>query len=286
MNEKTLKEYKKILFAAMKVFIAFCEHNDIKYFACSGTAIGALRHHGCIPWDDDIDVFLLRKDFDRLISLRTNLDGSGYRIVHHTDKGFPLPYAKFCDNNTTVWERKEYPFIEGVNIDIFPLDEGTSDVAITQKRINLFQRVWRRYEYSLASFSFADFVRALVKKDWILSAHILLCWGHYRWHKEAYYKAFVKLENEIKQIKGDRYVFYFCSYSADRELFRKEWFEDCSILPYEDFTIHLPKDPHAYLSQLFGDYMTPPPIEQRHSYHEHYYVNLNKRLEKREILNS
>lgn len=283
MDDKTLKEYKNKLFTTMKAFIAFCEQNDIKYFACSGTAIGAVRHKGCIPWDDDIDVFLLRKDYTKLLSIRDKLEGTGYGIVHHTDKEFPLPFAKFCDMNTTLWERKEYPFVEGVFIDLFPLDEGTSDITITQKRVNLFQRTWRKYEYSLASFSLSDFAKALIKKDWILSAHIILCWGHYRWHKKAYYKAFVNLENEIKQMKGDRYIFYFCSYSVDRELFKKEWFEDYSISTYEDFQIHLPKDPHAYLTQLYGDYMKLPPVEQRRSYHEHYYLNLERRLEKQDI---
>lgn len=278
-----LEQYKQVLFRTMQAFHNFCIEHDINYYGCSGTAIGAVRHHGCIPWDDDIDVLMLRKDYDRLMSLKEELKGSGYEIVNHTDKCYPLPFAKFCDANTTLWERKEYPFIEGVYIDLFPLDESPYDCNLADQRVNRYKTLFRRYEYSLSEFSLRDFWKALNKRDYILCGHIVLCWLRYRWFRKSYYQEFLAFSKEMQQVKGDRLIHYFCSYRVERELFRKEWFETYAEMPYEDFKIRIPGEYDTYLRQLFGDYMQLPPVEHRKSYHKHYFLDLEKRISLSEV---
>lgn len=276
--ESKLQQYKQVLFRTMKTFHNFCVEHDINYYGCSGTAIGAVRHQGCIPWDDDIDVLIPRKDYEKLLSLKDQFPALGYEIVNHTDNGYPLPFAKFCDANTTLWERKEYPFIEGVYIDLFPLDESPYDIELADSRVRRYKRLFRKYEYSLSSFSFADLWSALVKKDIRLTGHILLCWFRYRWFRKSYYKIFLEYDHEMQQIRGDRLIHYFCSYRVEKELFRKEWFKTYAEMPYEDFKIRIPGEYDSYLRQLFGDYMKLPPVEHRKSYHKHYFLDLEKRL--------
>lgn len=70
-NQKELVKYKKILNETMKAFIAFCDMHNLQYYACAGSCLGAIRHHGIIPWDDDIDVIMPRESYDRFLSLRT-----------------------------------------------------------------------------------------------------------------------------------------------------------------------------------------------------------------------
>lgn len=123
----------------MKSFDRLCTDNQLQYFASSGTAIGAIRHKGFIPWDDDIDVYMPRADYNRLMLLRKTLSGSGYAIKDLGDNEYIYAFAKYYDARTTIIETNEFPkCVIGVYIDIFPLDEvdGTYDeIKIKKKSI-------------------------------------------------------------------------------------------------------------------------------------------------------
>ena len=124
MDTEQHNRYREVLLQTMKAFISFCKEHQITYYACGGTAIGAVRHRGMIPWDDDIDVYMDRANYNRFISLWTSLQSKypDYEVVCLGDDGYYLPLTKFADKRTTVWETPEYPFIFGVYVDIFPLD--------------------------------------------------------------------------------------------------------------------------------------------------------------------
>ena len=132
MNNSEI-EYKKKLLETFKAFDAFCRKHDINYYAAYGTLIGAVRHKGLIPWDDDIDVLMLPDDYNKFCSYRGNVDGH-YDIVDSRDENYwLLTLAKFVDMNTTLWEMEEYPCVTGVYIDIFPLYENDHDQAVKLK---------------------------------------------------------------------------------------------------------------------------------------------------------
>ena len=80
MEEDKLK-YKEILCNTMKSFINICKEHNLQYYACAGTCLGAIRHKGMIPWDDDIDVLMPRSDYDKFLALKQKLQGTGYEIV-------------------------------------------------------------------------------------------------------------------------------------------------------------------------------------------------------------
>ena len=117
-----LNKYKSKVLEVLKYTIKFCEKNNLKYYLADGSALGCVRHKGYIPWDDDIDIYMPRKDYNRLISLKEKVSLDGYTVKSLKDKNYYLTFAKIYDSNTTVWEFKDCPDILGVYVDIFPLD--------------------------------------------------------------------------------------------------------------------------------------------------------------------
>ena len=131
--EQTDVLFKNKLLETFKAFIEFCNEHGIKYYACGGTLIGAVRHQGLIPWDDDIDVWMMPDDFKKFCSYRGKIQGH-YDIMDGRDDNYwLLSVAKFVDVDTTLWEEEEYPCVTGVYIDVFPLYECDSQNALQQK---------------------------------------------------------------------------------------------------------------------------------------------------------
>lgn len=104
-------------------FHSFCEENEIRYYALGGTLLGALRHKGFIPWDDDVDIGVPRPDYEKLISLMKN-NSERYVLESPNDNAddFFYPYAKLYDTRTTAVEHNKYKTKRGIFLDIFPID--------------------------------------------------------------------------------------------------------------------------------------------------------------------
>jgi len=278
-------KYKEILFKTLKAFAKFCEENHLQYFGSGGTVLGAVRHQGLIPWDDDIDVYMPRKDYEQLLSLKKELKGSGYEICSIEDNDYYLPFAKFCDANTTIWELKEHPYILGIYIDIFPLDENDGNLDNAVKMRDEYGHLVANYNFSIKHFSAErlSFLWNEGMKKTALLFFIKFITCRLFGKQDRFKKEMIAYEEKIKQMKGDYLLYYYCTYGVKKELYKKEWFEGYVILPYEDFSIRVCKGYKEYLSQLFGDYMTPPPPEKRVSRHFMYYVDLDRRLSVEEI---
>ena len=94
-NDISEIEFKQRLIKLFKEFIDVCNKNKLRYYAAYGTALGAVRHRGIIPWDDDIDVWMPREDYERFLSLRNQLTATPYEILDIQNKGYYLYFAKF-----------------------------------------------------------------------------------------------------------------------------------------------------------------------------------------------
>lgn len=275
--EFDLNRYKKILNQTMKAFIAFCTEHNITYYASGGTALGAIRHQGIIPWDDDIDVYMRRSEYERFLSLRGILEGTQYGIISAMEGEYYLPFGKFYDKHTTLWELKECACIFGIYIDIFVLDEAQSDspkcLAMGRSYREYFEK-WRR---SLNRHSFQDLYRAIGRGDAKSTKFILGTWC--RKPLRAYYKARTHtLLQRIRQFRGDQLYTYGIDSASPRLMYPKEWFETTETLPFEDYTISVHSGVRNYLSALYGDYMQLPKEEDRVSLHVKYYINMDEGL--------
>ena len=124
-----LEEMKKVEIEILKKIDEVCSENNIVYSLAGGSAIGAVRHKGFIPWDDDIDIMMLREDYDKLQNVMNDKDYKGIKLLSiNNDENFPYPYMKAVSLNTTgkeigIDKIKDY----GVFIDIFPVDKVPTD---------------------------------------------------------------------------------------------------------------------------------------------------------------
>ena len=140
MNEINLEELKAIQVEILDEVHRFCEANGIKYFLSSGTLIGAVRHKGYIPWDDDIDLYMLRSDYEDFLK-EFNKKEENYRVVSlRTDKKCTIAYAKVERLGTVLIEDVDHPMEQGVNIDIFPVDGVPDDVNARKKYFSRIDR--------------------------------------------------------------------------------------------------------------------------------------------------
>ena len=118
-----LSEIKKIELDILRAFRSFCEKNSLRYFLAYGTLLGAVRHGGFIPWDDDIDVAMPRTDYERFLK---EFRDERYEVYDLSKKGYFYPFAKLCDTTTVLIEEMSVKNSIGVYIDIFPMD-GIAD---------------------------------------------------------------------------------------------------------------------------------------------------------------
>ena len=115
--------YRQKLLDTFKFTIRFFESHNLRWWACGGTMLGAIRHHDIIPWDDDIDIIMPRDDYNKLLDDAIDLKDSHYSLITPRDQNYYLTSAKIYDNKTTLIESRRYPFAIGVFVDIFPLDQ-------------------------------------------------------------------------------------------------------------------------------------------------------------------
>ena len=272
---------KEVILKTFKAFDAFCEKHSLKYFGAYGTCLGAIRHKGFIPWDDDIDVCMPRTDYDKLLSLRSEVQSMGYEIRNFGDRSkedgiYTTPYIKFCDANTTLWERMEWPCIYGEFIDVFPLDE-VGNVQLAQSLYNKYSYVTGKYARSMRKWSLKHLQRELGRRNFRLLESFVMNAIVRATFRNHYYNTILDLEKEIKNQRGSDIIYYGEGYGFEKELLPKSILDDLIKVPFEDTKIYVPKNYENYLSHLFKDWRTPPPPEQRVSHHYHYFVDLNKR---------
>ena len=274
MEEDINKKFRLKLIETFRAFDAFCKRHQIQYYTAGGTLIGAVRHKGLIPWDDDVDVWMLRKDYERFLTFRGQVEGH-YDIMDSRDENYwLLSLAKFVDTDTTLWEFEHYPCITGVYIDIFPLDECDADKAMALRKE--YDETSFKLTYAMAKHSLRQFVTLLSHRDLGTFKSYLKDSLYYRPRYQKYLQEYEACVQKIKTSKGEMYVAFDGLYQ-EREIYKKEWLAEIVKLPFEDMEVDAPVGYHEILTQVYGDYMQLPPVEKRVSHHHHYFMDLDRR---------
>lgn len=272
-----LIKFKETLIETFQSFHDFCSQHGLTYYACAGTAIGTMRHKGLIPWDDDIDVCMKREDYDKFLSLKSSLQDTNYEILDMEDENYYGTFAKYGNKNTSIWEFKNHPIMFGVYIDIFPLDPttGTHEYAVKQ-RID-FKRVADWYYVSTIRRTSEEIISSLcsgrIHHFFLYSLENLMFPILKRVLRFRMDQIRTRRENQ-----GENYYIVYAGGYGARDVWNPKWFEGVVMMTYETTQIAMPSGYHEMLTQVYGDYMTPPPIEQRVTHHAHYYFNLEKRV--------
>ncbi len=238
-----------------------CQQNDIKYFVFGGTMLGAVRHKGFIPWDDDVDVVLFREDYNKLkdVARKGAFKFPYFLQDPSTDIGYPKGYCRLRNSNTTeipvfdVYEKCNH----GIFIDIFPLDKLPDDDKELQKQINKLRRLrmlmnaFSRY-YSGIEAEGASTLKFIAYKMIVLlfKAKILNMPDLYKKYEEAATKYSNVLSKRIGTIAGtfDNYRFIYE---------QKPWASKTIWLDFESIKVPVPEAYDEILKHSYGDYMVP-----------------------------
>ncbi len=268
------EKHKKILNDTMKAFIAICDYYNLKYVASFGTVLGAVRHKGFIPWDDDIDVYMLREDYEKFIRLDLSNTFNKYEVIScRSDSNFYLSYAKLCNKNTTIWEYEEFEFPIGVFVDVFPLDFYNIN---SSNLLEKYQKAWVSNLRALFTPTISSVVHQNFNIRYLCSS--LLKMILYKTRKKILYDRFLSIEQLVMEEKGEHLVLY-----GESAIFVEDFVLDIVEVPFEDYTIKIPRRYEEYLEIMYSDWRQLPPIEQRKNGHAKFYFNLEKRESIHEI---
>lgn len=258
--------------------IKLLEDNNLRYWTCGGTTLGAVRHNDIIPWDDDIDIYMPREDYDKLIQNRKQLCKGKYEIFDLGDPGYISPYAKLVDMTTTWVEKKSAPCVLGVFIDIFPLDYFDCNPDIITKEQKIASRLFYQYYDSLSKYDFSHYYKLAVNLHlrslfYVIKAKFL--------GVERSLFLLKKQINKMANIKGSTYC--VCNTQWVGRIFDAKWFNSYTECLFHNYNVRNPQNASQYLEMLYGDYMKLPEEEKRISQHNQYYINLKEHLSFEEI---
>ncbi len=247
----TIQEHQTVLLELLNAFDSVCKKFDIKYMLFAGSALGAVRHKGFIPWDDDLDVVMLRPEYERFLRVAPKeLDQELYFVQKEYSEHWPMYFSKLRKNNTACIERyvPNDPLThQGVYIDIFPCD-NLSDSPMVQKTQYLASKV--------------VIAKSLKKRGYLTDsalkkAFILFC-------SLFPFKPMLSFTTDCGKADSDSvHTFLGGGARFEKNVYPRKWFTETIMLPFEDGFYPVSAHYDELLKQLYGDYMTPLPEEQR-----------------------
>lgn len=254
----SLECQKSIELDILECFVSFCRRHSIPFFLTGGTLLGAVRHKGFIPWDDDIDVVMLRPDYDRFATLFSQADTAPFAIVSgETSRSFPLCSLKIHDTRTILFERGVKRSFCGVYIDVFPLDFVPEDPAIRTFLIRLLEKFrTARLEKVRFCQTHPSRLKALAIAIRYALLHLVPMSLPRGLHNAAIRRA-------ARRSNGQWVGNLTSPLNLRAEFFPRTWFDTTVPLPFERFVLPAFSHYQDYLAAIYGDYMTPPPPEQR-----------------------
>ncbi|MBR4183150.1 MAG: LicD family protein [Lachnospiraceae bacterium] len=257
-REINVEELKQIQINILDYVAAFCDENNIKYWINSGTLLGAVRHGGYIPWDDDIDLGMLREDYDRFISTYSDPTGRFSLIGYEADGITPVSFLKVIDNNTVLYEPDETGLRIAVYIDIFVYDNAPESLDEVERMYDVRDNYFR-------------LINSQNDKTWpegmLHKASMLL----YRLRK-VYFKGRCYYVKKMI-VNAKRYNTGECARVGDFLAFLrftcdKDVLSEMTEIAFEGKKYKAPKRYDEWLTAMYGDYMTLPPVEERVSHHK------------------
>lgn len=274
MAEKKLSQVQTHVMDILHVLIDIFQEENIHYYMLGGTMLGAVRHHGFIPWDDDVDLGVERQDYERFLQICENKLPPYMKLRTYKDDSYHhYYYARIVDTRYhikrmgSIKERQEELWI-----DIFPLDgmpSGKVETAVHKVRL-LFNRLL----YHISCFDKVNVKRPgrPLLDRMIIKFLIVTHLGSFfaSWNSN---KLLDKIDHLLKKypIERSKYVFNFMgSTHAFREIFTKECFGENTKYIFEDMELVGPKEYDFYLKTLYGDYMKLPPEEERNVHAEEF----------------
>lgn len=258
MKKINLEEKKEILLNILIEIDSFCKKNDIKYFLVGGTLLGAIRHKGFIPWDDDIDIALKRNDYEKLLNSFISETGNVKIINRKNYKHYIYSHAKAIDNRTLLYENGSKKSI-GIYVDIFPMDNvnGTYEEAL-----KYVKKKWIWKDFLTLKYLRINKNRSFIK-------NLLVVFGKILYLIPTSF--IIRKIEKISKSSNDNVTKYCCNFSGawkTKELTENDYFESLINYEFEKHYFTIPKKYDEYLKGVYGNYMELPPLEKQVSHHD------------------
>lgn len=255
MND-TNSHLQRVILLIAKDIDKLCRENNIEYYLVGGSAIGAIRHKGFIPWDDDLDIIMNASNYDKFVEIcKTQLDTKKYYFQEGV-KDWPLPFSKVKLRGTHI---KEYEGIgdsetDGIYMDIFRMDNVSNNPLIARWQY-LCGKAYLSYQLSVRTYNSAPLKkRILMALSFPLKSKFIRDW----------------VLNQVTKYNNKEtnfYGFFFGRTRFHNSVVRKALFGTPKYVQFEDTMLPVAEHYHEYLTHMFGDYMQLPPIEQRKGLH-------------------
>ena len=259
-KEISIEERKKVLLSIMLELDEFCKTNNIVYYLVGGTLLGAIRHKGFIPWDDDMDIALPRDDYEKLVNAFVSKSGKIRVINHHSVDNYRYAFSKADHKDTQLYEKGLEDIDLGVNIDVFPLDILPGNYNTAKRyllNVNRLRKLMTLKQLKLSK------KRSIIKNIILVFLRPVDCISNYSFLNYIDNKC-----AKFKNCHNNEYVAIITGQWGIKEISKLEYFKDVVDVEFEGHTFNAPKGYHSYLTDVYGDYMTPPPPESRVSHHE------------------
>jgi lipopolysaccharide cholinephosphotransferase len=243
---KDISEAHQILLNIAKEFDKVCKKNDIPYYMLGGTMLGAVRHKGFIPWDDDMDFGVPRPYYDKLVGALERDLPHPYRCnTYKNNPGVTSAILKIDDSRTIADDPRVRLALDkqiGLNIDIFPLDYCNADDEILKtihQKMHTYQTVYVRNEKRTV---WKNAIKILLSAIWPISRVEMLD----------------RIHRKLSEVKAGPILANVFGVWGTREFIPVEWYGEKVLYPFEDTEFYGIKEFDKYLTKLYGDYMTPP----------------------------
>lgn len=258
-----LEVIQQILLGYLMEIDRICKKHNIKYFLGGGSLLGAVRHHGFIPWDDDADVMMLREDYDKFLSVLPNeLPSNLFYQSPSTETLNHCPFTKIRINNTifsTKFTSKFMDMHNGIFLDVLAQDQTSNNKLIRKLHVyatictrSLVFNKWKgspvkaKRKFDSAAATFLKNILPMKFLEWIQDKVLVL----------------------FKNKKNAKYLYDSMGRNVGRGAFPKEWLDEVIWVDFENVKMPIPKEYDKYLKYLYGDYMNMIPVSKRHVSHD------------------
>lgn len=246
----TLREHQKIMYDMLCEFDGICRRHAIPYILFAGSALGAVRHKGFIPWDDDLDVLLLRPDYDRFLAAAgKELSGSLF-LQKEFSEHWPVFFSKIRKNGTACMEKavpKDRMQHQGIYIDVFPCDNLSDNGFV------------RKIQFFASKIVIA---KSLDKRGYLTDSRLKKIFMSFC--RLLPLKPFLSIAKNKKAGDSKMVNTFFAASSAyKKSIFKREWITDTELIRFEDGEFPVSRHYDEMLTTLYGDYMKVPTESER-----------------------